>query len=108
MERVPLAGSLATKLDNLTSSGSGGGHQSQSQSHLQPHQKEPRSSNDNIDIFATETREVTPDSPISQVLECGSVQAVPLNGFHAKIISISFVFEFPFSHFALHEFFPFF
>ncbi|EDS32557.1 conserved hypothetical protein [Culex quinquefasciatus] len=69
MERVPLAGSLATKLDNLTSSGSGGGHQSQSQSHLQPHQKEPRSSNDNIDIFATETREVTPDSPISQPIQ---------------------------------------
>lgn len=107
MERVPLAGSLATKLDNLTSSG---GHQSQSQSHLQPHQKEPRSSNDNIDIFATETREVTPDSPISQVLECGfgSSRATLWLPCKDYINFLRFFFEFLFSHFALHEFSPLF
>ncbi|XP_038109057.1 anoctamin-8 isoform X2 [Culex quinquefasciatus] len=87
MERVPLAGSLATKLDNLTSSG---GHQSQSQSHLQPHQKEPRSSNDNIDIFATETREVTPDSPISQTstVLLRPLQDSPLSGQSAQTVAL--------------------
>ncbi|XP_065084243.1 anoctamin-8 isoform X2 [Ochlerotatus camptorhynchus] len=91
LERVTLT-NVAAKLDNLTSQQK---HQQQHQSHPQTqhqqhHHKELLSSNDNIDIFATETREVTPDSPISQTstVLLRPLQDSPLSGQSAQTVAL--------------------
>ncbi|XP_055601071.1 anoctamin-8-like isoform X3 [Uranotaenia lowii] len=94
LERISLT-DVATKLDNLSSQQQL--HHQQHQPHhaqhsniLQEQQKESRSSSDNIDIFANETREVTPDSPISQTstVLLRPLQDSPLSGQSAQTVAL--------------------
>ncbi|XP_058818940.1 anoctamin-8 isoform X3 [Topomyia yanbarensis] len=101
LERLTMS-DVISKLDNL----SGQLHQQQhhqqhhhQQSHLQTHhphhnimqqQKESRSSNENIEMFPTDTREATPDSPISQTstVFLRPLQDSPLSGQSAQTVAL--------------------
>ncbi|XP_062546004.1 anoctamin-8 isoform X3 [Armigeres subalbatus] len=102
LERVTLT-NVAAKLDNFSSQQL---QQQQKQQHhhhphppaqhhqhhhlLQQQKKDSHSSNDNMDIFATETREVTPDSPLSQTstLLLRPLQDSPLSGQSAQTVAL--------------------
>ncbi|XP_055634657.1 anoctamin-8 isoform X3 [Toxorhynchites rutilus septentrionalis] len=91
LERVTLI-DVAAKLDNLSSRQQQSHPQSphQHQHILQQQQKESRSSSDHIDIFGIETREVTPESPISQTstVLLRPAQDSPLSGQSAQTVAL--------------------
>ncbi|XP_055550032.1 anoctamin-8 isoform X2 [Wyeomyia smithii] len=107
LERITMS-DVAAKLDNLSSQQQQHLHQQQQQqqqqAHVQQqaptpiqlhhnilqHKKESRSSNDNIDMLTTETREVTPESPISQTstVFLRPLQDSPLSGQSAQTVAL--------------------